>query len=181
MINALPKSYKELNYKTYVAILNKLPNEKPEELSPTDWSRIVHLATLSILLKVSEAEIEALPAIEVMRLIQSISYLDKPIEPAKTHLKVKDLKELTFDEFATYQRLRLDQWNNLKDILLIFLKDQTPEQIDALSIYDVMQVFFCLKKLTRKSLTRLKYSTLKTLLAQITTRVFLYWKTKRKY
>lgn len=179
MIEQLPKSYKELNYKLYVAIINKIPSEKPEGLEPWEWSKLIHLATLSILLGKSEAEIEALQAVKVGELITAIAYLDKPIEQAKTAYKVKSLDELTFDEFTTYQRLRLDQWNNLEDILLIFLKGSTKEQIDAMNIYDVMQVFFCLNKSTQKYLTRLKYSTMRTIAKQIIKRILTFWQTKK--
>ncbi len=160
LIKRIPKSYKELNYKAYVAIINKIPSEKPEGLTPVEWSRLVHITTLCIILGVTEGEIEALQASEVMELIQAIQFLDKPIEPEKTAYRVKQINELTYDEFVTYQRLRLDQWNNLADILLLVLKDTTPEAIDAMSIHEVVQVFFCLKMSTMKFLIRLRYSTL---------------------
>lgn len=180
MINEIPKSYKELNYKLYVAIMNKIPSEKPEDVDLEDWKRFLNVTILSILLGKSEGEIEALPAYKIVELCMAISFLDVPLKPEKNSYKVKQIEELTFDEFSTYQKLRTDQWNNLEDILLLLLKGANKEQIDQMSIYDVMQVFFCLNKSTRKYLIRLKYLIMWKLTKQIAKRLLMFWRTTKK-
>lgn len=160
-MRTLPNSYRDINYKTYVAIINKIPSDKPDGVDKEVWSRVIHMATLSILLDCSEAEIEAMRYVKVGEMIKSIAFLEVPFKPTKTAFKVKEMETLSYDEFSTYQRLRLDQWNNLGDILLLFLKDTTPEQVDNMSIEDAMQVFFCLNKSTQRFLRRLKYSTIR--------------------
>lgn len=166
MIERLPKSLKELNYKTWVAIINKIPTDKPEGMDEIDWSRLVNLTSLSIMLGVIPNEIEQLRATKVTELIRAISYLDIEPRPEKTRFKVKQINEITYDEFVTYQKLRLDQWNNLEAIFLLLVKDVTKEDIINLSAYDAIQIFFCLNKSTQKFLKRLKYSTMLKLINQ---------------
>lgn len=175
-MRALPKSYEDINYKTYIAIINKIPADKPEGVDKEIWSRVIHMATLSILLDCTEAEIENMRYVKVGEMISGISFMDIPFVPRKTKFKVKTMEELTYDEFSNYQRLRLDQWNNLGDILSLFLKDQTPEQIDAMNIQEAMDVFFCLNKSTQLFLKRLKYSALRRLIWQIMKRPSILWK-----
>lgn len=178
MIDRLPKSYDELSFKTYVAIINKIPSEQPAGISKTDWSRLIHLATLSILLGIPEDEIEALKAVKVLELIKGIDFLNKLIEPTKNDFKVKSMKELSYDEFSTYQSLRLDQWNNLEEILNLVLKNVTPEQVAAFSIQDAMNVFFCLNKSTKKYFRLLKYWTAISLIWKATIQIATFWRKK---
>lgn len=166
----VPRSYDELNYKPYVAIMNKIPSEQPQGMDKADWSRLIHMTTLSIVLGVPESVIEAMRASEVIDLIKAISFLDVPFKPGKPTYKLKAMNELTFDEFSAYQKLRLDQWNELQGILLIVLKDITVEQIDNMSIQEVMNVFFCLNKSTKRFLNRSIYlTTLKAIATTIVT------------
>jgi hypothetical protein len=174
LIDRLPKSYKELNYKKYVAIMDRIPAEKPANMDATDWAVEINMITLTILLDCQESDIEALQASEVFAMLKVIAFMDYDFErDKKPRYEVKSVNELTYDEFVTYQRLRLDQWNNLGDILLLVVKGSTPEQIDAMSIYDAMQVFFCLSKSTTKFLTRLKYSALRKVITRTIAERFL--------
>lgn len=174
----LPKSYHDINYKDYVAIMNTLPASQPVDLDDTEWSRQIHLTTLAILCGVSEAEIEALRAVKVNQMILDIAFMNEPIRPAKNKFKVKSVEELSYDEFASYQNLRADQWNNLAAILSLMLKEPVKYDIDSMSIHDVMQVFFCLNRSTQKCLRCLKYSLLLKLMMTRMMTAFGLWRKK---
>lgn len=153
----LPKNYHDIHYKDYVAIMNTIPAVQPDDLDDVAWSRQIHLTTLAILCGVSEAEIENLRHVKVTEMINAIAFMNEPVQRTKNSFKVKSIDELTYDEFARYQLLRADQWNNLQDILSLMLKEPGKYDLEGMSIHDVMQVFFCLSRSTQKYLTRLKY------------------------
>lgn len=175
-MKVLPTSYDTLPYMDYIVIMNKIPSEKPDELNDSDWSRLIHLGTLSILLGVSENEVENMRAIKVGEMIKTISFLDEPPKETKNSFAVKKVTELTYDEFSTYQRLRIDQWNNLHAILSLMLVEVSPESIEAFSTQDAMNVFFCLNRSTQKYLTRLKYLTLLRATWQTIKRMYRFWR-----
>jgi hypothetical protein len=152
LIDKLPTSYDQINYKTYIQIIQTLPDSKPDDWSEDEYNSFLHLAPLSILLDVPMIDLERLPATELMPMIERVQFMAEPFKQVKTSLKLKTVKELTYDEFVSYQSLRLDQWVNMPGILSIIIKDKTPEEIDQLNINEVMQCFFMLNKSTMKLL-----------------------------
>lgn len=176
MLKNLPTCYEDINYKTYVEIMNRLPNERPEGVDSIEWSRTINLGYLSVLLGISEADVEALKHKKVAEMINAVNFLNTPMKQQKTHLKVKRPEDLTYDDFSTYQRLRLDQWNNLGNILSLVLIDVTPEQIDKMNIQEVMNVFFCLSISTHKYFSRLRFFLIRRLIKQVTIKILTPWR-----
>jgi hypothetical protein len=166
LIDKLPKSYDEINYKTYIQILQALPDSKPDDMDEDEYHSLQTLVPLSILLDVPVIDLERLAAVELLPLIEATSFMSEPFKEAKTSLKLKSADELTYDEFVSYQSLRLDQWVNMPRILNIIVEDKTPEEIDQFSIQQAMNVFFLLNQSTKKYLTSLIISLAKKLIQQ---------------
>ncbi|TFF34397.1 hypothetical protein [Mucilaginibacter psychrotolerans] len=155
LIDKLPTSYDQINYKTYVQILQTIPAEKPDEWDDDEYKSYLNLAPLSILLDVPVIDLERLPATELMPMLQRVQFMAGPIKNAKTSLSLKAMDELTYDEFVTYQSLKVDAWANMPRILKMIVKDKTAEEIDQLSISEVYAVFFTLSKSTKRFTTLL--------------------------
>lgn len=164
-IEQLPKSYNELRFTKWLEIINTLPATKPDDYSDEDWSEYINLTILSILLDASVDEIRACKPLEVMEMIKGISYLNEVPKPGKSKLKTIDVSKVTYDQFVSYQKLRLDAFNNFEEILAILLPDTSKEEIENLSVQEVTD---CLKKLNQSmfrclnsSLTFLSFQLLK--------------------
>lgn len=173
LINKLPLSYTDINYKTYIKILQSLPDEIPDGWYEDEYQSYILLMPISILLDTPLIEIERLPAAELMPMIERLSFLNDGFKEVKTGLKLKTANELTYDEYVNYQKLRINQWDNMDKILSIIIKDKTPEQINRLDIQTVMSVFFCLNKSTLKSLRSLKIFLANQIMKQNLTRIWL--------
>ncbi len=158
LIDKLPTSYQEINYKTYIKILQAIPDEIPDGWDYEEYKSYLILVPLSILLDIPVIDLELLPATELIPMIERTAFMNTPFKEAKTALNVKQANELTYDEYVNYQKLRESQWDNMPQILRIIIKDKTPTEIDQLSIETVMSVFFCLNRSTVKSLQSLKKS-----------------------
>lgn len=172
LIDKLPKSYSEINYKTYIKILQTIPDEIPDGWDVEEYNTYILLVPIAILLGMDVSDIERLPAAELIPMIERLSFMNEPFKDAKTSLKLVDANSLTYDSYVNYQKLRLDQWSNMDKILSIIIKDKTPEEIDQLSINEVMQCFFILNRSTMKLLQSYKICLAKNLMKQIMKRIW---------
>ncbi|MES2062743.1 MAG: hypothetical protein V4456_12535 [Bacteroidota bacterium] len=155
LIDKLPTSYHEINYKTYIQIIQTIPAEKPDEWDDDEYKSFLNLAPLSILLDVPVIDLERLPAAELIPMLQRVQFMAEPPKEAKTSLTLKAMDELTYDEFVSYQSLKVDAWANMPRILKIIIKDKTSAEIDQLSISEVYAIFFTLNKSTKRFTTLL--------------------------
>jgi hypothetical protein len=158
LINKLPKSYDELSLGKYIKIINKVLVERPDEMDVEDWNIRINLTILSILLDVPVAELEHLPAVEIIELIQSVQYLESPAEATKTSLELKALKEFDYIDYASYQKLRTNLWNNAPEILEMIVKNKSKEEIEQLNVLEVAGCFFTLNRSIKKSMITMLFT-----------------------
>lgn len=180
LIDRLPKSYEEINYKKYIQIIQTLPDSKPDEWDEDEYNSFLTLVPISILLDVPVIDLERLPAIELMPLIQAVSFMAEPFKEAKTSLKLKEINTLTYDEFVTLQNLRNDHWVHMPKILSIIIENKSPEEIDQLSISEVIACFFTLNGLTKKYIQSLTISLALQIVKQNLMKIWLSLKQKVK-
>ncbi|MCC8409903.1 hypothetical protein LJ707_13275 [Mucilaginibacter sp. UR6-1] len=166
LIDKLPTSYHDINYKTYIKIIQAIPAELPEGWDEDEYNSYITLIPLSIFLDIPVIDLERLPATEIVPMLQRLQFMNEPIPEAKTTLKLKAESELTYDEFVSYQKLRLSQWDNMEKILNLIIKDKTAGELSLLTIPEVVAVFFILNKSTNKSIQSLKRSLGKQMMKQ---------------
>ena len=167
LIDKLPTSYDQINYKSYIKIINLIPAEKPDDWDDDEYNSFQTLAPLSVLLDKPIIDLERLPATELIPMMQKVAFMNEPFKQANSALNLRTAKQLTYDQWVNYQTLRLDQWVNMPAILNIIIKDKTPDEIDQLDIQTVMSVFFSLNRSIKKSLNGLTMSLAVKLMKQI--------------
>ncbi|GAA4907071.1 hypothetical protein [Mucilaginibacter defluvii] len=158
LIDKLPTSYHDINYKTYIKVIQSIPAELPDGWDEEEFNSYITLIPLSIFLDIPVIDLERLPATELVPMLQRLQFLNEAIPEVKTTLKLKADTELTYDEFVSYQKLRLSQWDNMEKILKLIIKDKTADELSLLTIPEVVACFFMLNKLTNKSIQSLKRS-----------------------
>jgi hypothetical protein len=154
LLKRIPRNYKEVNYLKYIQIMQipAIPDE--EDYDVEEYNAYVQYSMLSILLDVSVTELTKLPATTIISLLTAINFMNTPIQKVRCNLDIKTIEEITYDEWISFNKMIADgkQWDNMTEILKLLIKNKTDNEIMQLSIYDVMQFFFALTKLTLKSL-----------------------------
>ena len=128
------------------------------------------LSIISLLTDVTVEELEAKPMTEVTELIGKLSFMNDLPNQDKPVTKYKKFTELTYDGFITFEKLQRDisdegilgnAISNLPVMLSVFSKDGlTPEQIEELSMSEVIASFFILEKNIQKYLRSIQRSLL---------------------
>ncbi|QEC78758.1 hypothetical protein [Mucilaginibacter ginsenosidivorax] len=179
LLNKLPSSWEQLKLKDYIKlspVLNAADTEG--ELVDDDIYTIKHLSDLdmsvqiiSLLTDTDIEDIEALSMLEVNQLIEKLAFIGTVPKTGKPKIAYKPFDELSYDNFITFQKLSVDfteegilssAIGNLPVMLSLFAKDpnHNPEFIFNLSMPEVINGFFSVKRNTEKYLQRLERSSL---------------------
>lgn len=187
LINRMPKSYRDINYKSYIYMQDNIIQEQPEGMELEEFQIYQTYAMLSILLDTPISELEQVSYACFIQLIEALKFLDQPIVLSESAYKLKDVDTLTFKDFQTLIKAVEDPYSNMDDILSIITIDLTADQINNLSIYEVMCVMGKLMNSLKKSLLRSQRSLGWTLM-KISVRTMMkkvvswttFWKMKKK-
>lgn len=154
LLNRLPKSYRELNYKTYLNIINNVLVQLPEDWdgNEEDFKIYQSYSTLSLLLNIPYSELEVLPFSTIQQLLLALEFMNVEIPIGYTNIKVKDVEALTYKEYQSLIYMLPQMFEHIDDILEITVLDLTKEDIDKLSIWEVMQIMGKLILSCKKSL-----------------------------
>lgn len=160
LLNRLPKSYRELNYKTYLNIINNVVVQLPDDYigSLEDFKIYQSNCMLSILLNMPYDELEQLPVSIYNQLLSGIDFMNYDIPNTYTTVAVKDVEILTYKEYQSLIYMIPNMFEHIGDILELVVIDLTKEDIDKLSIWEVMQIMGKLKQSCKNSLNRSRKS-----------------------
>lgn len=178
LLNKLPSSWEQLKLRDYIKLSPVLNASDNGELMDDDIYTIKHLSDLDLSVKIISLltdtpvdDIEALSMLEVNQLIEKLSFIGSVPQTGKPKIAYKGFSELSYDNFITFQKLSLDfteegilssAIGNLPVMLSLFAKDEkhNPESILNLSMPEVINGFFTVKKNTERYIRRLERSSL---------------------
>jgi hypothetical protein len=154
LLKRLPKSYREVNYKTYLDIINNVMVDKPDSYIGEEDEFLFYqsYSTLSLLLDIPYTELEELPFTVIQPLLSGLDFLNNEIPLSYSSVKIKDIEVLTYKEYQSLIYLMPEMFNHIDDILEIVVVDITKEQIDKLSILEVIAIMGKLATSYKKSL-----------------------------
>jgi len=172
LLETLPKSWNDVKLKDYLRLTTLEDIDTPEGIITTELDEHLtgidtSLALLSKLLEVSTDELELIPMIQMLELINQVSFLNTLPEAGKSKLQLKKIDELTYSDWVAYENLMKEPFQNMAALLSIFDRDKKePEYYLNLPMPDVINSFFLLKKNSVKYMKSLKVSLLKKIAKQ---------------
>lgn len=183
ILNTLPGNWQELTLKTYIKlspVLNdsdKEPELYNEDIFTEKLEADVdkNIQIISLLSDVPEAILlTGYTMNQFEELVTKLMFLATPPVTDKPTINYISFDQLTYDGFITFNKMQKDftdegilgnAVSNLPMMLSIFSKDKlTPEQIENLSMPEVIAGFFTVAKNLEKSLKRSERSLLKQLM-----------------
>jgi len=154
LLNKMPRTYRDINWKTYLLLQENIMIDQPDNVDDEDFQLYQTYCVLSILCNIPLSDLDKLPFPTMLKLMDGLKFLDAEIVITESPYNLKDLETLTFKDFQSLIKMVQDPYSNMEDILSIIVTDLTTQQINQLSIFEVMQVMGKLTKSLRKSLLR---------------------------
>ena len=165
--NQLPASWNELKLKDFQKVVDVEISERDEMLD----SFIGTDNTLKLISKLTDTPVdrlEELPLFQVAYLSKKLEFISELPSMGKTSvIKWKNIEEISYNDYVTFQNLQHQPLQNLSTIIKAFSKnDMTEEQIGELGMEEIMTGFFLLQKVVKKYITNTKRSLIKKLIKQ---------------
>lgn len=183
ILNKLPGNWNELSLKTYIKLSPVLndSDKEPELYNEDIFTEKLEAdvdKNIQIISLLTDVPVEVLLTGYTMNqfegFVSKLMFLATPPVTGKPVINYITFDKLTYDGFITFNKMQRDlsdegilgsAINNLSTMLSIFSKDKlTPEQIENLSMPEVIAGFFTVAKNLEKSLKRSERSLLKQLM-----------------
>lgn len=183
ILNAIPASWDDVTLEQYNRILDVNTDvENDDDMI----DKVIEIAA-----KILDIDISVLRGLDfpdVTNIIKKLMFIFKAPEPLKKPLEImKDKVDFSWDNHITVTQLTADPDKipyRLKDIVKTIVKpDVKPDDIDKMSVTDVVTLFFFATKLFKKTTRTIHISLLKQVLKETAKRIWngiIGKKTKQK-
>ena len=168
LIEKLPGSWSELTFEKYKTLLD-LTIEEQDDFGGLFVGADNTIKILSRLTGASVEELEQLPLASIQQLSSRLSWMGETPEAQKTStIKWKDLDIVTYNDYITYLQLSGEPLKHMTTIIKAFSTTElTEQQIDELSVQDVITGFQLLHQHVKKSMRLTAMSLLVKLIKQV--------------
>jgi len=137
----IPNSWEDVSFSKYLELV-ELESDFSNAVTESEYS----IKIISIITGYSIDSIKGLRMNDFIALNKHLQFLSEGHKPSKNKLSIKNIEDITYDDFITYENLKKNPESNLAAILsLMSAEGLTEEQIKNKSTAEVLDGFFQLR------------------------------------
>ena len=153
IISNLPSKWEDINLHQFKKLLDLKVSESEDEIDGLFNGVDNTIKVLSVLSGISIELLESCPFPIIQEMANKIGFTLNEPDPKKcaTTLKIKNLESITYDNYVTFITLANEPLKNITQIIKSFSAvELSDEEIEKLSVTEVMGAFFLLTQKLRK-------------------------------